>query len=84
MSTGAGSRAERMARTPARTAAPWPWTAHVVVFLIGNLGLVVLWAAEAGSPLGWDPDPYWPAWVHVLWGAGLALHRASLARGAHA
>lgn len=68
----AGLRAERFA-----------WPAHVVLFLLGNVGLFALWALEAGFPLGWDPDPYWPLWVHATWGAGLAMHglsRASLRR----
>lgn len=48
--------------------------AHVTLFVIVNTALLALWVADAGFPLGWAPAPYWPMWVHVVWGAALGVH----------
>ena len=63
-----------------RRALAFRW--HVALFVVGNLGVALLWVAAAGFPLGWAPAPYWPLWVHLLWGAGLLLHRFSAAPSA--
>ena len=44
---------------------------HLVVYLVVNLGLVVIWAASGGGY-------FWPVWVIGGWGIGLILHAWSV------
>jgi hypothetical protein len=41
--------------------------AHVVVYVVVNVFLVVIWAVTGGGY-------FWPIWVLAPWGIGLALH----------
>jgi hypothetical protein len=41
--------------------------AHVVVYVVVNVFLVVIWAVTGGGY-------FWPIWVLAPWGIGLVLH----------
>jgi hypothetical protein len=41
-------------------------SAHVVVYVIVNAGLIGVWAMTGGY--------FWPAWVLFCWGIGLTLN----------
>ncbi len=40
---------------------------HLGVYLIVNAMLIAIWALSA-------PQGFWPIWVLVFWGVGLAFH----------
>ncbi|MEZ5376904.1 MAG: 2TM domain-containing protein [Acidimicrobiales bacterium] len=51
----------------ARLAARREFKTHVAVYVIVNLGLVVLWAATGAGY-------FWPIWVLLGWGIAVALN----------
>ena len=56
-----GSR--RRSYVPARRSRPVHWRSFVVV----NLTLIAIWALAGFGP-------FWPGWVLLWWGLGIALH----------
>lgn len=63
MTEPSDARAEAIKRLSARR----DFVAHLVAFVVINLGVVAVWFATGHGY-------FWPAWLIGVWGAGLILH----------
>jgi len=66
-----GSREAAIQRLKAKRG----FSAHLVVYVLVNLVLVILWASISAAT-GWHY--FWPIWILAGWGIGLALHAWSV------